>query len=670
MKTLTLFIRKYAHIIFVVLFAVAFVAIGIFAIGNNEDHVVLNEICPSNVKCCMDENGEFPDWIEIYNPSDHDMDLSGYSVTESTDLQKVKFDIPEGTILAPGSFYLFDPIFLMSSQGCTINLLDRRKHYIDRIEIPKLKWDTTYARVDDGGDEWSIKEPTPGYSNADGKKLEPVAEGLVIASADSGFYDSEFDLRLASSNMGRQIYYTTDGRDPVKYGTLYEGPIHIYDRSGDANLYSAIPDVSLEYTEGRVSPPQFPVDKCTVVRAVTKDALGRYTDISTFTYFVGFNEKHAYDNMAVVSVIADPYDLFSGENGIMVLGDSYERFVAEGAPEDYASDKANFIPRGRRSERFANIEVFDEDHKRTLDVPCGIRIKGMSSRWDVQKSLSVVFHRAYGGNYKESFTVDNTVFDVHSFALDKCGQDVGTKMKDTIMEYAMRNTDCATTDRVPCSVFINGEYWGFYWITNRFDNSFIADKYGVDINDVFYKNIAEFQEGEWIQEEFDRQSLIDCYAANVIISHARDWPHYNFRVWKTLTDEGTFYGDGKWRPVIFDINSASMELVDYDLLDFMVTKFYPFTEICNDDENFRQDLVDRIDEMRQNEFDPVRIDNMIDDLYARIHDQMILDRMRYFNCSEEEAEAFFDDSVKSLKDFYDNRWEYLDRYEEKFLNGE
>ncbi|MBR6159757.1 MAG: CotH kinase family protein [Lachnospiraceae bacterium] len=663
------FLKKYTHVVCALAFAAVFAAMGIFALGKDEPGVVLNEICTSNVMCCEDERGNYPDWIEIYNPTDHDIDLSGYKVTESIDLRKKRFDIPEGTVLEPGSFYLFDPRFLMSSQGCTVSLLDRRNNYIDRVSVPKLKYDTSYGRTSDGGDEWGIRETTPGYSNSDGSGLQPVADGDVIASVSPGFYDEEFDLRLISSYPGRKIYYTTDGSDPIRNGKLYEGPIRIYDRSPEKNIYSVIPDVSLEYTENRLSPPTYNVDKCTVVRAVAEDGMGRYTNVCDLSYFVGFDGKKAYDNIPVVSVTADPNLLFSDEEGIMVLGDKYREFAEAGIPEDYSGDKANFLPRGRRSERFANVEIFDEKHDRLLGTGAGIRIKGMSSRWDVQKSFSIVFHTAYGGNYKESFRVDGVDYDVHSFALDKCGQDTGTKMKDTIVEEAMKDTGCATTKRVPCCVFINGEYWGFYWIADRFDNSFIADRYGVDKDDVLYKNIAEFEEGEWNRNDFDRQSLIDCYAANVIIAHARNWPHYNFRVWKTQTDEGTAYGDGKWRPVIFDLNSASMEETDYDLLDFMATQFYPFIEMCNDDEDFKRDLVSRIDDMRRNEFEAGRVEAMIDEMYVRIHDQMILDRMRYYNCSEAEAAASFDESVETLRRFFKERPAYLDKYEEKFLNG-
>lgn len=667
MKKLFLFCKKYAYIICILSFATIVAIGGKVTIEKSFDNIVLNEVCTSNVKCCEDDKGNFPDWIEIYNPTSNDIDISGYIVNDSADLKKEKFVIPDGTVLAAGAYYLFDPIFEMSSEGCIVNLLDDRKNYVDRVEIPKLKYDTTYGRTEDGGDEWNIKSPTPGWSNGDGENLQAIAEGRVDASSPSGFYNEDFDLSLRSTEIGRSIYYTTDGSDPVENGVLYERPIRISDRSGDYNIYSAIPEVSLEYTEGRVSLPSYPVDKCTIVRTIAKDGLGKYTEESIYSYFVGYDLKYGYDNMAVVSAVADPFDLFSDENGIMVLGDKYSQYVNEGHPEVYEGDKANFIPRGRRSERAVHIEVFDEEHRAVLEKNAGIRIKGMSSRWDVQKSFSIIFRTAYGGDYKEAFEVDNTLFDLHSFALDKCGQDTGTKMKDTIMEECMAQTDCATVKRVPCCLFLNGEYWGFYWISERFDNSYLLEKYGVDKEDVIYKNKADFGYGEWHQEDFDRQSLIDCYAANIIAARGRGWPSYNFRVWKTLSDEGTEFGDGKYRPVIFDVNSASMEDADFDLFREMMENFYPFQEIVADDENFKEDLVRRIDEMCNNEFEQNKILNMIDRIYDRIYDQMVLDNMRYTNCSREEAEESFEENVSALKNFFAHRYDNLKVFEERFL---
>ncbi len=664
------YFRKYYYILYIVFFAAIVAASGILIITGRRGDVMINEICTSNVACCMDENGDYPDWIELYNPTDEEIDLSGYIVNKSADLNKEKFVIPDGTILASGSFYLFDPHFSISSEGCSVNLIDTGERYVDQVRTPKLKYDTTYARSEDGGGTWVIKQPSPGYSNDDEPENAAVADGYVTASADSGFYINEFDLKLRSTVWGRRIYYTTDGTDPRENGTQYDKPIHVYDKTVDENVYSTIPEVSHHYVDGDTSLPSYKVDKCMVVRTVAQDMLGRYTDESVYTYFVGYDAKKAYDNIAVVTITADPTDLYDHENGIMVLGHKYDEYLAAGEPEEYEDSKANFTIRGRKSEREVRIEIYDENHMPTLRTNAGIRIKGLSSRWDEQKSYSIIFRKAYGGNYRESFTVDGCDFDYHSIVLDKGGQDI-SRMKDNIMEECMSGTGCVTTDRVPCCLFLNGEYNGLYMLTQRFDRSFISDKYGVEKEDVELKDREEFENYDnWHPNDFDRDSIIDYYAANILVAHEGDWPEFNFRIWRTLTDEENEFGDGKWRPVIFDMNSVSMEDPEFESFEYMMERFYPFREFVADDENFRNDLVARVDEMCAGEFEQQKILGRIDEIYNRIHDQMILDRMRFMDCSSEEAEAFFDESVEIIRNFFINRYKYLNEYKDKFVNGE
>lgn len=611
---------------------------------NSFGNVVINEVCTSNVSCCEDENGKYPDWIELYNPTDIDIDLSGYILNKSADTDKEKYVFPDGTILAPGSFFLLDPGFVMSSKGCSLNLLNKRKQYVDHITVPALEYDSTYARTGDGSRKWEQKTPTPGYSNADGTAVDAPIEGSVIASAETGFYDDDFNLNLISSVWGRKVLYTTDGSDPKKYGTVYDDPIRIHDMSDD-------------------------IDKCTVIRTVASDLLGRYTKENRYVYFVGFDKRAAYDDMTVLSVTADPDDLFSYENGIMVPGIDYDRYVEAGEPEEYETNKANFTRRGRTSERGMRFEVFDEDHKLVLDTDAGIRIKGLSSRWDDQKSFSVFFRKAYGGKYREEFTTDGVGFKDHSLAIDSCGQDKATKMMDAIMGYCMSESGCAVADRVPCCLFINGEYAGFYWLTDRFDASFFADRYGVDREDVKIIDKEDFTSGdEWSVENFDRESLLEYYASNIITAHDGDWPDYNVRFWRTGSDEGTEYGDSKMRPVIFDMNSTSMKSPEYDPIEFMMESFYPFQKLTEEDDNFRSDLVQKIDEMSADEFEQEKVLRLIDSLQERMEDQMILDRMRYFDCSAEEARKSFDESVDLIRSFYRNRWGYLETIKEKYLN--
>ena len=62
----------------------------------------------------------------------------------------------------------------------------------------------------------------------------------IIFSKESGFYDSEFELTLTSSENS-EIYYTIDGSDPTNSTTVqkYSEPIKIIDRTSEPNIYSA-----------------------------------------------------------------------------------------------------------------------------------------------------------------------------------------------------------------------------------------------------------------------------------------------------------------------------------------------------------------------------------------------------------------------------------------------
>ena len=371
--------------------------------------------------------------------------------------------------------------------------------------------------------------------------------------------------------------------------------------------------------------------------------------------------------MPIVCISTDPDGLFAHDGGRMVLGEKYDRFAQAGFPEEFDDDKANFLQSGRQTEREADICIFDEDHIPVLETKAGVRVKGMSSRWDPQKSFNVVFHSAYSGNYKEVFALDGKILDIHSFSLDKCGQDPETKMRDTLMQYCMSGSTCATSDRIPCCVFLDGEYWGFYWLAQRYDNSFISDKYDVPKDSVIIENTDELETyDEWMYS-VDRDSLTDYFAGNIIAAHEGDWPHMNLTIWKSAGGDGTPYGDGLYRPVILDMNSDSMIDPDTDSFEYLVERFYPFREFSRD-ENFRKDLVARIDAMCKNEFKQADMLRSIDEMYDRIRDQMILDRMRYYDCSEEEAEAFFNENVEILRDFWKKRYDKLDSYKDGYIN--
>lgn len=64
--------------------------------------VQLNEIVSTNGSTLFDEDGDSPDWIEIFNPNEENIDLTGFSLSDDPE-ELDKWILPEITI-EPGSF--------------------------------------------------------------------------------------------------------------------------------------------------------------------------------------------------------------------------------------------------------------------------------------------------------------------------------------------------------------------------------------------------------------------------------------------------------------------------------------------------------------------------------------------------------------------------------------
>jgi len=171
--------------------------------------LVINEFMASNDAAYADENGEFDDWIEIYNPSDFDLDLAGVYVTdEISDTTMTTWQIPAGftetTIPAHGYLILWadketeqGPLHLdikLSGGGEDIALTDSDGvTVIDQLTYDEQETDVSYGRVPDGGSSWQfMTEPTPGTANVGS---EPVAIIVIneFMSHNDNAYAGEFD---------------------------------------------------------------------------------------------------------------------------------------------------------------------------------------------------------------------------------------------------------------------------------------------------------------------------------------------------------------------------------------------------------------------------------------------------------------------------------------------
>ena len=158
----------------------------------------INELCSDNDELLQSTNGQYYDWIEIYNNSDSPVQLSNYSLTDDKDeLDMWNFD---SAILGVGEYVIVfasdDDVvipneqhanFKISSSGETLYITDGQK-IIDKVKFGKINEDYTYGRIEENSDlHTNLAKPTPGESNRN--------SGTIIANRESGYYASEFELK-------------------------------------------------------------------------------------------------------------------------------------------------------------------------------------------------------------------------------------------------------------------------------------------------------------------------------------------------------------------------------------------------------------------------------------------------------------------------------------------
>ena len=142
-----------------------------------EAGVVINELMAVNSTTVSDQNGEFDDWIELYNNSLADIDLSGYYLSDSkSNVTKWKF--PEGTMILNKSYLIVwadgDALqmglhtnYKLSSLGETVLLLTPELKVVDRVtygEQPIIIGESivelSFARIPNGTGAFSWQTPT------------------------------------------------------------------------------------------------------------------------------------------------------------------------------------------------------------------------------------------------------------------------------------------------------------------------------------------------------------------------------------------------------------------------------------------------------------------------------------------------------------------------------
>jgi hypothetical protein len=554
--------------------------------------IVINEFMSDNESSISDRDGDFSDWIELYNTSDIPVNLYEYRISDNSNLP-AKWIFPEIIIPAHGFLLIFasgkdiydieelHTNFSIAAEGEALFLSDNTGTLIDQTGSVRLWEDESLGRYPDGGENWIPSSiSTPGSSNNTVNHL--------LFSAEEGFYTTPFLLKIQSL-FGDPVYFTMDGSVPDESSQIFPDSLLMVYRYNQPNYFSEVPTtppqdmISYKAWES----PETAIHKANILRSASFRNGIRTSKIYTHTYFIDSMIFNRYQ-LPVISLITDENNLFNPDSGIYVPGIHFDA--------DNPEWSGNYFNRGREWERPVSISYFERDGKPGFSQDAGIRIHGSKSRQASQKSLRLYARKEYG---RKSFDFpllpQKNVTDYRRFILRTTMGDwfSNTLVRDVLAHEISRDLDLEYQDYQPAVVYLNGEYWGIHTIRDRVDERYIEYLYGNDRDFIdmitgnylevdagsneHYVRLAEFIESndlshdnnyEYVATQMDIFNFIDYQVAEMFFANL-DWPINNQRLWRPQTP------DGKWRWILFDVDAgfsdASYNMLHHSLVEHMGT---------------------------------------------------------------------------------------------------
>ena len=201
--------------------------------------IMISEFMADNKNTLNDEDGDSPDWIEVFNPTGATVNLKDWGLTDDAG-RPMKWRFPNVNLVSKAYLLVFaseknrtNPAarlhtnFKLSSSSEYLALVDPRTNVVSEFAptYPDQQTDISYGRDRLAPDVLGyFLSPTPGTANTTGGA---GFASKVEFARESGNFSGSFLLTLSTASSNALIYYTLDGSVPTAASPLYGGAITI-----------------------------------------------------------------------------------------------------------------------------------------------------------------------------------------------------------------------------------------------------------------------------------------------------------------------------------------------------------------------------------------------------------------------------------------------------------
>jgi len=589
----------------------------------------INEFMSSNYSTIDDDEGDFDDWIEIYNSENGPVDIGGMYLTddlENPTKWRIPDDAPTETTIGPHGYLLIwadgqpeeGPLhadFQLENTGEGIGLFaGNGSTLIDSVIYSQQVTNVSFGRYPNAGDNWRFYgSPTAGAENTGMVYLGLVAEPEF--SVRRGFYEEAFDVVLTCPTPVVRIRYTLDSTDPTEASALYTGtPIAV---SSTTCLRAAafktgyLPSAAVTHTYIFVDDV---IEQPEMVTDITQDPVW------------GPQIHDALLEIPTISLVT-PYTI-----------------------PDYPIQSPPEVP--------VSIEMIFPDGSEGFQAnACAERYGGIYTVWPKQ-ALRISFKSIYGPSRLEFDLFGDTPYGGDD-ATDSFNQIILRNGSHDSLFYGGYTSKGVYTRGRYCydrqiemghlslrgkfvHVYLNGVYWGQYDLMERPTADFMATYLGGDEEDydimkgrggIFCAEgdsaawdylVANTDNYEIVQEYMDVDNYIDYMLLNFYGANDHDW--YSMHNWVAgrRREPG-----GKFMFFMWD-NDFLFRSLDYNTVDDNGGPGYMLASLAQHEE-FRMRLADRAQKLFFNDgmLTPARVQADFTELTSRVERTVIPECARW-----------------------------------------
>ena len=611
------------------------------------------------------------DWVELHNSTGSAVSLAGYGISNNPK-NPAKWVFPDISI-EPGEYLLLYATgsadkaqkknlklnFCISSTGEALFFFDPNGKLIDKLSAGRMRSGQSYGR--DGSDNrFYYAEPTPGAQN--GKGYEGITQ-LPAFSVTPGIYDNAVTVAITAGE-GETIRYTTDCTTPNASSEVYSGELSI--------------------------------SKNSVIRAAAFRDGYLSGDVATATYL--FRSDGVNHALPVVTLVTDPDNLWNSKTGIYATGDQFDPDAASYADTLQSATyyQAKFATEEQVDtiwEKPAAFSLFDDNGKQVFTQNVGIRIAGSFGRGRAQKGFNVIARKEYGKGSMEYPFFENRPYKEYKAVVLRAGaQDQNrSKIRDELASGLLEGTDINILYQAyrPTVLYLNGEYWGVYFMKEKRNRFFVAQHENTENNvDLAigkgFKQRSYGDNSDWVSlyEYATSHDLSSAEAYNYVaermdVDSFRDYMIAEIYNGNTDTYNFQYYRlkGGKWKFIFYDF-CWGFQSPGHETLAFRMGKTP--SDVCSaklfaamlQNKGWRDSFCRRFAELLNTAFAPERVTALIEELYGYVEPEIKREREKFnkdtfmgvkqpnTNLGTYEG---FQSEISKLRDFAQRRPEELKR---------